>query len=95
MIKLVDGLNKIGWKAKKTEGTMYVWAGLPDSLKKMGSLTVAEKLLKETGVALSPGVGFGKYGEGYVRISLVTHDKRFHDALLRIKKFTQKYGDKK
>ena len=57
-------------------------------MKKEGSLSVAERLLKETGVAVSPGAGFGKCGEGYVRISLVTHDKRFHDALLRIKKFT-------
>ena len=89
MIKMVDGLNKIGWHARKTQGTMYVWAGLPDNLKKEGSLLVAERLLKETGVAVSPGVGFGANGEGYVRISLVTHDKRFHDALLRLKKFTK------
>ena len=88
MNKMVDGLNKIGWHVRKTKGTMYVWAGLPDNLKKEGSLSVAERLLKETGVAVSPGAGFGKCGEGYVRISLVTHDKRFHDALLRIKKFT-------
>ncbi len=89
MIKMVDGLNKIGWRTNRTQGTMYVWASLPDSLKKEGSLSVAERLLKETGVAVSPGVGFGANGEGYVRISLVTHDKRFHDALLRIKKFTK------
>lgn len=89
MIKMVDGLNKIGWKTNKTQGTMYVWASLPDNLKKEGSLSVAERLLKETGVAVSPGVGFGVNGEGYIRISLVTHDRRFHDALLRIKKFTK------
>ena len=89
MIKMVDGLNKLGWKTNKTQGTMYVWTSLPEKLKKEGSLSVAERLLKETGVAVSPGVGFGANGEGYVRISLVTHDKRFHDALLRIKKFTK------
>jgi len=89
MIKMVDGLNKIGWKTRYTQGTMYVWAKLPENLKKEGSLSVAERLLKETGVVVSPGVGFGQNGEGYVRISLVTHDKRFHDALLRLNKFTK------
>jgi aspartate/methionine/tyrosine aminotransferase len=91
MNKMSQGLEKLGWSAQKTKGTMYLWAAYPDSLKKMGSLKICENLLKETGVVLSPGVGFGKYGEGYVRISLVTHDRRFHDALLRISQFTKKY----
>ena len=89
MLKMVEGLNKIGWKTRQTKGTMYVWAALPEHLKKEGSLSVAERLLKETGVVVSPGVGFGACGEGYIRIALVTHDKRFHDALLRFKKFTK------
>ncbi len=89
MIKMVDGLNKIGWKTRQTKGTMYVWAALPENLKKEGSLSVAERLLQETGVVVSPGVGFGSCGEGYIRIALVTHDKRFHDALLRFKQFTK------
>jgi len=89
MIKMVDGLNKIGWKTRQTKGTMYVWAALPENLKKEGSLSVAERLLQETGVVVSPGVGFGACGEGYIRIALVTHDKRFHDALLRFKQFTK------
>ena len=67
----------------------YIWAGFPDCLKKEGSLSFAERLVKETGVVVSPGVGFGKHGEGYVRMSLVTHDRRFHDALLRIAKVTK------
>jgi LL-diaminopimelate aminotransferase len=89
MKKMTHGLQKLGWKAKATKGTMYIWVGLPDCLAKEGSLSVAERLVKETGVVVSPGVGFGKHGEGYVRMSLVTHDKRFHDALLRIGKFTK------
>jgi LL-diaminopimelate aminotransferase len=89
MKKMIHGLQKLGWKAKETKGTMYIWIGLPDYLAKEGSLSVAERLVKETGVVVSPGVGFGKHGEGYVRMSLVTHDKRFHDALLRIGKFTK------
>ena len=89
MKKMVYGLNKIGWNAKETKATMYVWAGLPDCLKKEGSLNVCERLVKETGVVVSPGAGFGKCGEGYIRMALVTHDRRFHDALLRINKFTK------
>jgi LL-diaminopimelate aminotransferase len=89
MKKMVGGLKKIGWKLHETKGTMYIWAGLPDCLIEEGSLSVAERLVKETGVVVSPGIGFGKHGEGYVRMSLVTHDKRFHDALLRIAKFTK------
>lgn len=91
MKKVVGGLQKLGWDVKETKGTMYVWAKLPKEFKKKGSMWFAEQLLKETGVVVSPGVGFGKSGEGYIRMSLVTHDNRFHDAMLRIKKFQQKY----
>jgi LL-diaminopimelate aminotransferase len=86
MIKMVNGLNKIGWPAERTKGSMYLWLRLPEKFQSMGSLAFAEKLIRETGIAVTPGVGFGAHGEGYIRISLVTHDNRFHDALLRIKK---------
>jgi aspartate/methionine/tyrosine aminotransferase len=65
---------------------MYLWAPIPEKFKQMKSLEFCEFLLKETGVAVAPGNGFGENGEGYVRIALVTHDNRFHDALLRLKK---------
>ena len=84
---MVDGLAKLGWQVPKPKATMYLWAAIPESHKRLGSLAFSEKLIQETGVAVSPGVGFGPYGEGFVRMSLVTHDKRFHDALLRFKKF--------
>ena len=84
---LVNGFSKIGWAIDKPKATMYLWAVLPESRKSRGSLVFCEELIKETGVALAPGIGFGPYGEGYVRLALVTHDNRFHDALLRIKKF--------
>jgi len=58
----------------------------PEPFREMGSLAFAEKLIQETGVAVAPGVGFGAGGEGYIRLALVTHDNRFHDALLRFKK---------
>ncbi len=83
---LVEGLNKMGWQVPKAKATMYVWAPLPEPFRAMGSLAFAEKLLRETGVAVAPGVGFGAGGEGFIRMSLVTHDNRFHDVLLRFKK---------
>jgi aspartate/methionine/tyrosine aminotransferase len=83
---LVDGMNKMGWVVPKPRATMYVWAALPEPFKEMGSMAFAEKLIRETGIAVAPGVGFGAGGEGYIRMSLVTHDNRFHDVLLRFKK---------
>lgn len=82
-----DGLNKLGWAVKPSKATMYLWAKIPETHQKLGSLKFCEQLILETGITLSPGVGFGSEGENFVRISLVTHDKRFYDALLRLKKF--------
>lgn len=87
--KFCDGLNKLGFIVEKPKATMYLWAKLPEKFKKAGSLKFSEDLIKTTGVACSPGTGFGKYGEGYVRFALVTHFNRFHDALLRLKKFVK------
>lgn len=84
---MVQGLSKIGWDVPVPKATMYLWAELPEHLRKEGSLAFAERLIKETGIAVAPGIGFGPYGEGFVRMALVTHDKRFHDVLLRLKKF--------
>ena len=63
---LVEGLNKIGWEIEKPKATMFVWAPIPDKFKQMGSLDFSKVLLKEGKVAVSPGIGFGEYGEGYV-----------------------------
>lgn len=86
----VGELNKMGWPVPLPKATMYVWAPLPDAWKARGSLAFAEALIKETGVVVTPGVGFGPEAEGYVRTALVTHDDRFYDAILRIKKFLRK-----
>jgi LL-diaminopimelate aminotransferase len=86
-IKLLDGLRKCGWEIDLPQASMYIWAQLPEKFRGMGSLEFAELLLEETGIAVSPGVGFGAYGEGYVRLAVVTHYQRYHDALLRLKKF--------
>ncbi len=84
--QVVDGLNKLGWNVEKPKATMYVWAPIPEPFKAMGSMAFAEKLIRETGVVVAPGVGFGEGGEGFIRMSMVTHDNRFHDVLLRFKK---------
>ena len=85
--KFVDGLNRIGWKVEKPKATMYLWAKLPEKFEGMSSLQFAKLLIERTGIAVAPGIGFGSYGEGFVRMALVTHYNRFHDALLRLKKF--------
>jgi aspartate/methionine/tyrosine aminotransferase len=85
--KFVAGLHRIGWMVPKPKATMYIWASLPEKFKHMKSLDFAKLLIQKTGIAVAPGIGFGKYGEGYVRIALVTHINRFHDAVLRLKKF--------
>jgi aspartate/methionine/tyrosine aminotransferase len=84
---LYEGLTSLGWQIRKPKASMYLWGRIPEAFQSMGSLKFCEKLIQETGVAISPGVGFGKGGEGYARFSLVTHDRRFYDLLLRLKKF--------
>jgi alanine-synthesizing transaminase len=78
---LVDGLNKIGWSVAKPQGTMFVWAPIPDTYRAMGSLEFSKLLIQEAGVAVSPGIGFGEYGEGYVRFALVENEQRIRQAL--------------
>jgi alanine-synthesizing transaminase len=83
---LCDGLNQIGWDVQKPLATMFVWAKLPEKFQKMGSNAFSKHLLREASVMISPGVGFGEYGEGYVRFALVENEKRIHQAVRSIKK---------
>lgn len=89
---LYDGLTSLGWKIQKPKATMYLWAEVPEAYKAMGSLRFCEELIRETGIALSPGVGFGSEGEGYVRFALVTRDARLYDLLVRLKRFQKVAG---
>ncbi|MCX5896526.1 MAG: aminotransferase class I/II-fold pyridoxal phosphate-dependent enzyme [Proteobacteria bacterium] len=82
---LVDGLNKIGWQIEKPKATMFVWAEIPERFRKMGSLDFSKVLLKEARVAVSPGIGFGEYGEGFVRFALVENEHRIRQAIRGIK----------
>lgn len=82
----VAGLDRIGWKVEKPRATMYLWAGIPEKFKKMGSLDFSIHLLEKAGVAVSPGAGFGKYGEGYLRMALVENENRLKQVVNSLKK---------
>jgi alanine-synthesizing transaminase len=82
---LVDGLNKLGWAVPRPQGTMFVWAPIPDAFRAIGSLEFAKLLIQEARVAVSPGIGFGEYGEGYVRFALVENEQRIRQALRGLK----------
>ncbi|RME86450.1 MAG: alanine transaminase [Zetaproteobacteria bacterium] len=84
---LVRGLNQLGWRVEPPKATMFVWAEIPDAFKPMGSLEFAKKLLVEAGVAVSPGVGFGAHGEGFVRFALIENEHRIKQALRGIRRF--------
>jgi alanine-synthesizing transaminase len=89
---LVDGLDRIGWHIEKPRGTMFVWARLPEAYEDMGSLEFAKKLVQEAKVAVSPGVGFGPGGEGFVRFALVENEQRIGQAIRGIRKALPKLG---
>ena len=84
---LVKGLNNSGWPTDTPKATMFVWSKIPDSMINLGSLEFSKRLLTEAKVAVSPGIGFGDYGEGYVRFSLIENEHRIKQALRSIKKF--------
>ncbi len=82
---LCDGLNALGWEVEKPKATMFVWAAIPEKYKHLGSLEFSKVLLKEAKVAVSPGVGFGEYGNDFVRFSLIENEHRTRQALRCIK----------
>jgi alanine-synthesizing transaminase len=87
---LIHGLKRVGWEIEKPKGTMFVWAEIPKPLKKMGSIDFSKLLLREGKVAVCPGVGFGEYGEGYVRFALVENETRIKQAVKGIQKVLNK-----
>jgi alanine-synthesizing transaminase len=82
---LVDGLNRIGWVIDKPVGTMFVWAKIPEQYREMGSVEFAKKLMLEAKVAVSPGIGFGEYGDRHVRFALVENHQRINQAIRGIR----------
>ncbi len=83
---LCDGLTRVGWKIEKPKGTMFVWAKIPDQFQAMGSLEFSKFLVDKAKVAVSPGVGFGQYGEDYVRFALVENEHRTRQAIQGIRR---------
>jgi alanine-synthesizing transaminase len=89
---LIDGLERIGWHIPKPEGTMFVWAPIPPEYEELKSLEFAKLLVKEAHVAVSPGVGFGPGGEGFVRFALIENEQRIQQAIRGVKRALPKLG---
>ena len=89
---LCDGLNRIGWTLEKPKGTMFVWAPIPEPYREMGSLEFSKFLVTDAEVATSPGVGFGRGGEGFVRFALIENEQRIHQAVRNMKRALPKLG---
>lgn len=85
-----DGLNDMGWAVDKPKATMFVWARIPEQYRHMGSLEFTKLLLSEAQVAVSPGIGFGDYGDEYVRIGLIENGQRTRQALRNIKRMIRR-----
>jgi alanine-synthesizing transaminase len=89
---LCSGLNSAGWPVTPPKATMFVWARIPESYREMGSVEFSKKLLKEAQVAVSPGIGFGEFGEGYVRFGLIENEHRTRQAIRNIKRMIKNDG---
>lgn len=83
---LVKGLNRIGWKTQKPKATMFVWSRIPEKFRDMGSVEFSKMLIREAKVAVSPGRGFGEYGDDYVRFALVENEHRTRQAIRGLRK---------
>ena len=82
---LCKGLNSIGWPVTPPKATMFVWSEIPEKYKDLGSLEFSKMLLSETNVAVSPGIGFGKHGDNFVRFSLIENEQRTKQAVRSLK----------
>lgn len=84
---LINGLERIGWHVPSPKGTMFVWAKIPEPYRAAGSVEFCKKLVEEAKVAVSPGIGFGEYGDEYVRFALVENEQRINQAIRGLRKF--------
>ncbi len=89
---LAKGLHEAGWMVEIPRASMYIWAEIPDAYKAMGSLEFAKKVLTEAKVAVSPGIGFGDYGDDHVRFALIENEHRTRQAVRGIKEMFRKDG---
>jgi alanine-synthesizing transaminase len=90
---LVESMGRAGWTIPSPPASMFAWAPLPDKFHNMGSMEFSKRLIEEAGVAVAPGLGFGEYGEGYVRIGLVENEHRIRQAARAVKKFLADVGE--
>lgn len=88
---LIKSFGDAGWKMNKPKASMFIWAKLPPCVQHLGSLEFSKRLLKEAKIALSPGVGFGEHGEGYVRIALIENENRIRQAARNLKLFLKNF----
>ncbi len=89
---LCQGLTSIGWSVEPPKATMFVWAPIPEEYREMGSLEFSKKLLTDAKVAVSPGVGFGDYGDDFVRFGLIENEHRTRQAIRGIREMFRKDG---
>ncbi len=88
---LIEAFARAGWHIQKNEASMFSWAKIPECAAHLGSLEFSKRLLTEAGVAVAPGIGFGEFGEGYVRIALIENDNRIRQAARNIKEFLKQF----
>ena len=84
--RLIESFGNSGWEIDKPDATMFIWAKIPEKYKEMGSLEFSKKLITDCKIAASPGIGFGKNGEGYVRFALIENEQRILQAARSLKK---------
>jgi len=89
---LCSGLNALGWPVSPPKATMFVWARIPEFYRAMGSVEFGKKLLAQAQVAISPGIGFGEYGEGFVRFGLIENEHRTRQAVRNIRRMFKSDG---
>jgi alanine-synthesizing transaminase len=87
---LCEGLNSIGWEVQKPKATMFVWAQIPEQYRHLGSLEFSKKMIEEAKVAVSPGIGFGSYGDDHVRFGLIENEHRTRQAVRGIRQMFRK-----
>ncbi|MDD9892411.1 MAG: aminotransferase class I/II-fold pyridoxal phosphate-dependent enzyme, partial [Gammaproteobacteria bacterium] len=85
-------LTAAGWPVEKPKASMFVWAKIPEQFREMGSLEFSKKLLDEAKVAVSPGIGFGEYGDDYVRFGLIENEHRTRQAVRGIRRMLRNAG---
>jgi alanine-synthesizing transaminase len=89
---MIDAMSRAGWDIPAPPATMFAWAPVPAAFAELGSMAFSKILLREAHVAVAPGVGFGEYGEGFVRLGLVENEQRIRQAARGVKKVLANAG---